>query len=268
VVRPPSATDPPESEDYEEKAGYANSDQDRVHLIKTIVAMANTAGGRIMLKGVHCDRTLLDSSRIDDMVNRYVERPVHGISSHAITEDAYEVTVQSSGQKPHLFRSHLDYKDDKGRPHTAFHPGQIWCRQSSKTKEAGIADLDRMCREYASRLLKTLGQRVLRPSFALDDSEATPTPVRLSDDPNAVPIAAPLDIATAYPYTATTLGRKLGKNGQWLARAASTLSLKGNPTYSFGMPTSGRQMMWRYSEAADDRIRRVLESDPNWTPYR
>ena len=52
---------PPESETYEEKSEYSGTDKERLKLVKSIVAMANTRGGTIHMNAL--PTALVNSTR-------------------------------------------------------------------------------------------------------------------------------------------------------------------------------------------------------------
>ena len=83
---------------------------------------------------------------------------------------------------------------------------------------------------------------------------------------------APIEIAVqdvnkTHPYTARSLGAKLGKGQNWVAAAASKLELKNDSRYSFAIYGSGGKVALRkYSDSALERIRRELEANRGSTP--
>ncbi len=263
----PSVQKPAEVEDHERKSNYYGTLEDRAQLVKTIVAMANTKGGTIVLKTVHCNRDDLDSARLDDLVNRYVARRVRGISSRQMLDGSIEIHVVESENKPHVFRCNLPYKDKRKRTVIAFHEGQVWVRHSSKNEPATIDDIEQILREMISIFLGGLGEKVLQPSFSLQAPDAKKVPVRLSDEADATPIT-PDDLEKLYPYTTKQLGITLGKNQNWAARAVKVLGLKESREYSYSLKISKNSRHYIYSEKALQRIQNELGRDSDWNPYR
>ena len=81
-----STTNGASSADNETRAAmprFAGTVADWMSLVKTLVAMANTAGGRILLERVECASAELASARLDDKVNRYVGPRVRGLATCA-----------------------------------------------------------------------------------------------------------------------------------------------------------------------------------------
>lgn len=148
-------------------------------------------------------------------MNRYVERRISGITSTQQLGGALEIRVESSPFKPHMFRCDPTFRDDGGKTKTAFHPGQVWVRHSSKTEPASIDDLEAMMRVALSQLLGKLGQSILRPDFTIDQPGAPSLAVRSSEDANAIPMDF-LAFRKHYRYTQASWGRNSarGRNGR------------------------------------------------------
>ena len=281
------------NEDLEIKGRYSRSQHDRGALVRTIVAMANTQGGRILLQSVEGDPAALDLERLDEMVNAYVEPRLHGVTSTVKLDGAVEIVVPESGLKPHVFVAELDYQL-RGRTHGAFFPGQIWVRRHSRTEPAGAADIERIVREAAGRMLRTLGESVANPAFALHPpaqtgaspgSEAAPVTiegvaaeallrtedraeiaVRVTTDPDAAPVN--IDINRTYPFTTSALGEALGKGTNWAAAAVRALRLKNDLGFHYPVRNAdGKVVVNKYSEAALQQLRDRLASDPEWNPW-
>ena len=63
-----------EAVDLEKKSQFSGSNKEWLELIKIVVSMANTRGGTISIKKlVGAKLEDLDSSRIDDRVNKYIQ---------------------------------------------------------------------------------------------------------------------------------------------------------------------------------------------------
>jgi hypothetical protein len=277
--------------DLEIKARYGRSQQERGALVRTIVAMANTQGGRIVFQSVEGDAGALDAERLDELVNEYVAPRLQGIAARASADGGVEIDVPESAVKPHVFIAELDYQS-KGRTHGVFYPGQVWVWRSSRSEPAGAADLERMVRERAGRLLADLGARLSDPAtlHAVAPSEAPPgvepqivalteleaealrvddhaeVAVRVTTDPDAAPVN--IDINRTYPFTTSALGEAVGKGTNWAAAAVRALRLKGDLTCHYPVRNAdGRVVVNKYSEAALQKVRDRLAAEPNWNPW-
>src|SRR5262245_5440869 len=90
------------NEDLEIKGRYSRSQHDRGALVRTIVAMANTQGGRILLQSIEGDPASLELDRLDDVVNAYVAPQLRGIASTVKLDGAVETVVPESELKPQV----------------------------------------------------------------------------------------------------------------------------------------------------------------------
>jgi hypothetical protein len=281
------------NEDLEIKGRYSRSQQDRGALVRTIVAMANTHGGRILLQSVEGDPATLDLERLDQMVNTYVEPRLQGVTSTVKPDGAVEIVVPESALKPHVFVAELDYQL-RGRTRGAFFPGQIWVRRHSRTEPAGAADIERMVRAAAGRVLQALSESISNPAFSLQRpahdghaSASEPAAVTLQDvtaeallrtedraelavrvttDPDAAPVN--IDINRTYPFTTSALGEALGKGTNWAAAAVRALHLKNDLGFHYPVRNAdGKVVVNKYSEAALQQLRDKLASDPEWNPW-
>lgn len=70
-----------------------------------------------------------------------------------------------------------------------------------------------------------------------------------------------------YPYLTKELAKILGKSQNFVAKAASALSLKGNKKYHQAIRASSRGYIQRYSEAALSKLSQTLRDQPNYDPY-
>lgn len=61
-----------------------------------------------------------------------------------------------------------------------------------------------------------------------------------------------------YPYLTGELGKLVGKNASWAAKAATVLGLKGNDKYHQQIRVSRSSSVQRYSEAALQNVRSYL----------
>jgi hypothetical protein len=168
---------PVTGEDVEIRASITRSQHDRGLLVKTIVAMANTRGGRIVLQSVDGDPAAFDAQHLYELIAAYAEPRVPGLSVAVALDGSVEIVVPPSELKPHVFTAELSYQH-KGRPRWIFFPGQVWVRHSSKNEPAGAEDIERMLRERASRFLGDLSVTITNPAFPLrlPPDEASPLP--------------------------------------------------------------------------------------------
>lgn len=253
---------------FEVKSRFEGSDEEILKIVKTIVAFANTEGGEILIKKVVDRQDLLDSARLDDKVNRYVQPRVEGIES-VIDEKTGEcrIKVPKSQTAIHVFIAEASYKDSKDRQKSAFYPGQVYVRHSSKTEPATAEDLEKMIRERVSEWLSELGKAMGKLAKQISISESG-LPVRISE--TGVLTIAFTDPNREYPYTAKTLGQKIGKNQNWVAKAAEKLGLKNDRGYTLPINSSNgkKVIQWRYNEAAVQKLRRKVEEEPDFSPYR
>jgi hypothetical protein len=281
-----------EADDRELKSEYHDTDEDRLQVVKTLVAMANTRGGTMLLERVSVMPFQFDSARLDDRVNKYVEPRVDGIESEP-AGGGMAIRVRESEQKPHVFVADGRYRDkSKDKDVTLFHRGQVWVRHSSKNETATGDDVQRMVRESVSRYLGRLSVQVgeghlplaLEPAgggipvrAARDGVPALfagrfgehgdGVAVRLSDEPGAVPVVP--DVDRAYPHTNASLSKELARPKGWVSKAAAVLGMREDPALSLPLRNgTGRVALWRYTEKALRVLSERLEADPGWDPSR
>jgi len=242
---------------------FTGTVEDWMGLVKTLVAMANTAGGRILLERVECSSAELESARLDDKVNRYAGPRVRGLATCARGAGTVEILVPESESMPHVFKFDLA---DPGRPGSAhFHSGQVWVRHGSRNEPATPEDLQRILRRRMVTTLEDLRERVLQADEPLALREGEGIPVRFSDEPGAVAVVP--DVDQTYPFTARTLGQALGKGQNWAAAAIECLEMKGKPELWFGSKGAAGYAVQRYSERAAEILRARLREDPAWNPF-
>ena len=251
-----------EGEGYEEKSKFAGERVDFLDITKTIAAFANCEGGLILLRGVSCDPKLLDSARLDDFVNKLVAPRIPNIVSVQRDKDVFSIEVPRSDDAPHVMAHSPSYKQANDKERAAFHQGQIYVRHSSKSEPATADDLREMIRKATSRALASLGDAIKRASVEVAEGGL---PILA---PGSVLEIAMKDVNASHPYTATTLGAKLGKGQQWTAAAAGKLEIKNDPKYWINIVGSmGHVIARKYSEEALKRLVQEIESDPDFDPY-
>ena len=75
------------------------------------------------------------------------------------------------------------------------------------------------------------------------------------------------DLEKDYPYLTSELARSVGKNTNFVAKAAVVLGLKGNERFHQTIRSSKSGEIHRYSEAAKSRLQQKLAEDPAFNPY-
>lgn len=76
------------------------------------------------------------------------------------------------------------------------------------------------------------------------------------------------EIETDYPYLTRKLGEAIGKNTNFVAKAAVALSFKGYDKYHQAVRSSKSGEIHRYSEAAKTRLEQTMAEDPSFNPYK
>ncbi|MCH8342684.1 MAG: ATP-binding protein [Planctomycetes bacterium] len=258
---------PAESETYEHKSVYGGTDKERLKLVKSIVAMANTEGGNIHIERVTARARELDSASLDNIVNRYVGPAIHGIESEVQLDGFAVIRVAKSDQKPHVITRYAGYQEEQGRQKAVFHKGQIWVRHSSSNAEAAPDDVAMLIRGAAGRLLEQLGARIQQPGFVLRPEDEGAMPVRLASDQDAVPVR--VDTPAAYPHTRRTLSDEIGCSVPWVTAAMQSLNLENDGQYAYSDRNAvGHAVLWRYSDEARLRLLSKLDEHPDWDPRR
>lgn len=254
-----------ESTDYEEKSRFTGSPREKLELAKTLVAFANKEGGKVRIKRLEASSDLLDSARLDDMVNRFVAPRVGGITSGERSDGGWQISVPESRIKPHVFVREGSYVDEKGRNRTAFYPGQVYARHSSKTEPATDDDLRSIIQQHKADLLKQVAGAIGDLSIRMRGGSGS-LPVRLSEADEALTITVE-DPNRSYPYTAKTLGREIGKHQSWVGRAASLVGLKEDTLYCLAIQGAGNEVVvYRYNDRALEELR-ARAKDPDFDPY-
>jgi hypothetical protein len=117
-----------------------------------------------------------------------------------------------------------------GRSKTPFYPGQVFVRHSSKTDPTGGDDVERMLREATGEVVRQLGAAI--QGFSAEINVAG-IPVTLgAEGLFQVSMKNPNDV---FPYTAKTLGEKLGKNRSWVAKAVRKLGIITKPEFCWAV---------------------------------
>jgi len=113
---------------------YTGTEAEAARLVRSIVAMANTAGGHIVLRPSGSGRRDLEFGALAALVARWIAPPVQGLELSELGDGLVAITVPDSERKPHLVVEESP----------VFHRGQVWVRRSSGDGEAGPDDLHRI----------------------------------------------------------------------------------------------------------------------------
>jgi len=157
----PGPADEPESESLEKKQQVDPTNRgDMLDIVKAVVALANTRGGRIVIGDESHPvpkehLPYFDGARVHDKVATYVEPPVADITcSVEVGGDIVVLKIGESTDKPHVFKSDGSYPNptDLKRQLKAFYRGTILVRHASKTEIMCRADFDRFLAERQARL--------------------------------------------------------------------------------------------------------------------
>jgi hypothetical protein len=70
-----------------------------------------------------------------------------------------------------------------------------------------------------------------------------------------------------YPFLTSEIAGLIGKNQDFVARTVKVLGLKGDDKYHQQIKSSKSTYVQRYSQAALDKIKEVLLSNPGFNPY-
>jgi len=76
------------------------------------------------------------------------------------------------------------------------------------------------------------------------------------------------DVEKDYPYLTSDIGKKLGKNTNFISKLIIQHKLKGNPEYHQSVRASKSNSIHRYSDSALSYIKGILQSNPDYNPYK
>jgi len=262
-----------EREDLESKSDFNGSDREWLKLIKTIVAMANKKGGKIVYEKINVDISELDSAKIDDRVNSYISPKLRGIISKK-RKKGIEIIIPNSELKPHIFIKRGIYKNEKGNEVIEFYEGQIWIRHSSKNELFDKSDFDFILQEQIKKIMERINIIAAQyPSSIFEPSESG-IPLRIKpirDKKKGVPIyieKEKIDPNTAYPYQAKDLARILERNNAYVIQLLKVLKLKDDPKYNFNYKnSSGKIILRKYNDECLNYLRTFLIKNPNFNPW-
>jgi len=243
---------------------YGGAPRERLRLVKTIVATANTGGGSIRVQPTAGARREVDAPLLEALVNRYVAPALQGLACEALEDGAQQIAVPDSERKPHVFTEGGRFNED-GRTELEFAKGQLWVRHGSANAEAGADDVQRIVLEAAGRFLARIGAQMQSPGFVLQEEGEPARPVRLVDDPTAPIVRADLDVVR--PLTRQELCARFDKPYAWIVAALRRLGVESDRSLAYADRNSaGHPTRWRYTEGVADRIRSRLDEQPDWDP--
>lgn len=75
------------------------------------------------------------------------------------------------------------------------------------------------------------------------------------------------DLEADYPHLTREVAAMIGKDQNWTANAAEVLKIKGDPKYHTRIRASKSSYVQRYSDAAVDKLRTHLATQPGFNPY-
>jgi hypothetical protein len=249
-----------EKETYEEKPSFEWSREGEFDLLKTIIAFANCQGGKILLRSVAGDTKRLDSARLDDFANKYVSPRIGGIVSTEGQDGSWTIVIAKSSFAPHVIAQEASFQKGK-RIKSAFYPGQIYVRHSSKSEPARGEDIQTLIREGVSSWLSSLGAAVAAMGISgQDDGEGIP--IRLVEGGPSLA----LSLASGHPHIASEIGEPVGKTGSWIGKWINQVGLRSDRRYVAKIP-GGKTEFYRFSDLAKATVQEVLDKNPECNPY-
>lgn len=274
------------SVEFKEKFDPANEGE-WIELIKDFAAVANSGGGVLVIgvkdNGEHAGQSVkavleLDAAKIADKLMRYTGENFDGFEIHAVKRKGKTVAaiaVSGVTDAPLVFKQPGSYKNEQGKPKTAFVRGAAYFRHGAKSEPCTTDDL----RQFIERRLETIrsawmgGIRkvVTAPEdFELarvraTDEEGTPTRIQLTTDPHA-PIYGRLSHDETHPYRLTEMlkelkervGRSFTEYDIRTLRHAHEIDEKASPQFCVQPKYSSMQ----YSDAFIDWVVEQYEHDP------
>ncbi|MCX7832154.1 MAG: hypothetical protein N2440_04570 [Actinobacteria bacterium] len=263
-----------EKETFEEKSQFFGSEKEWLKLIKTIVAMSNRSGGRILYKSINVDFSEFDPANLDNKVNSYIAPKLRGIEC-VKKGNGVEIKVPRSDLRPHIFIKKGIYRNKKGNKVAEFYEGQIWIRHSSKNELLDKSDFDQIVKEEIRKVFERMNIIVAQyPASILEASEsALPMKIKpMKDRKKGVPVVIEkeqVDPNIAYPYQAKDLARLLNKNLAFIVKLLKVLQLKEDPKYNYNYKNSeGKIVLRKYNDECLEFLRRFLINNPNFYPWR
>ena len=183
---------------------------DWCELIKDLVAMANSAGGHILV-GVNDDGSLsrdpsvsyvlkIDPAAITDKIAKYTGVQFDGVSVFESKREGSSIAVLEvhASDELLLFEKVGNYQSREGKQKTAFGQGTIYFRHGAKSEPGTANDvrqfLDRrlasLRRQWLSGVRKIVAAPIgsvvtVSPTGVTQSRDPSAVPIRITDDPNA-----------------------------------------------------------------------------------
>ncbi len=259
-------------------------------LLKDLVAMANSGGGRIIIglsddgtpSGI-CSRNCrsIDPAVFVDKIHSYTGVHFAGVSTRSESQAGVEVTVfvVEDAPVPLVFDKAGNYQPTEGKQRNAFNQGTLYVRHGAKSEPATSADireiLDRHLKRAREALLVNLRQVVEAPAGsvvsiaprAVSTNDFSAHPVRLVEDPAAAP-AAMLDPNITHPHRQKEVIAKVNERlaGKTHVTSADVLAirrihrLEANRSLCY-QPRFGS---CQYSDLFVEWIISHIQADPNF----
>jgi hypothetical protein len=282
-------TDPEEESDTVDfKRGFdAKQTSDWCELIKDIVAMANSGGGRILV-GINDDGApsredvsgllALDPADITNKIHKYTESQFSDFRVASAMVRGASVAMISVGNArfPVVFTSPGEYEVMTVKK-TAFRKGTVYFRHGAKS-EPGTSDdlrnalereLERVKGFWLDGIAKVVAApagsqvQVIQDAVALTGSEGAQS-IRLTDSADG-PLFKVVDNDQLYPYRTKELLRRLDEllgpkkiSSYDVQLARRHHNIDANPNYSYRGRFGSRQ----YSEAFVEFLINQHSSDP------
>lgn len=255
----------PESEEVEHKSELLWEGPQRFDLAKTIIAFANGRGGSIIIERLVGDERLFDSARLDDFVNKYASPRVSNITSSKDSSNRWHIAVAPSTLAPHVIGQEGSFNDRCGRTRSAFHPGQIYVRHSSKSEPATGEDVQKLIQQTVGAWLGKLGRSIQSLSTKItSDPDALPVNIVQQGGDMTLEIH---DVSREYPYFATTAAKAIGRSSYWIGLTANRTGMKSNPQYCYEIAgPSGRALYTLHNETAIERLRELSLKEAKLAP--
>jgi hypothetical protein len=264
-----------------------SSKQDWCELIKDIVAMTNSGGGRIVF-GVNDDGSpsnadldpiaSVDPADLTNKVHSYTEQqfPDHSVSKGILKGANVVVMEIGLSRIPMVFTSPGTYPTGSGTQKTAFAKGTVYFRHGAKSEPATSEDIRASIERELTRVkdfwLQGIGKVVTAPpgtvvqvvqqDVSLKDTPES-APIRLTNDANA-PAFRAIQADRLYPYRQKELINKINERiGRKVIGPFEVLAIRyahnvdANPTFSYKSQWSPRQ----YSDAFAAWLIEAYEAD-------
>lgn len=260
-----------ESEKLEYKSAFAGRDEEWLGLIKTIVALANTNGGQIVLQGIAIRSSEFDSAKIDDKVNSYITPRIQNISTSI--DDKIVLNIPNSLSKPHIFCRDGKYHNSNPPPQqlTEFYKGQVWVRHSSKNEIAINDDYERMFKEKLDKFLSRIKLIAKFPIEREINIEEIP-PMKIIKKGRGLPVMVKkekVDKIKYFIYGTKALAGELGTKEPFIYMTLKKLKLNDNPKYCYeNKSASGHLLERRYNQKTVLLLKQYLIENPNFNPYK